>query len=585
MMMSVHDSYKFMGTDLQTLAGVTEMAVPTGPRATLVIHFGGEEGSRVIELPDGIDVTFGRSRGATITLDHEKVSRMHARVRRRGDVIDVEDLGSRNGTRVNGDKVEGIARIAHGDEVSVGPIIAIVNITSGLRRTTQIADSETGEQRLAAEVDRSVRYHRPVTLALLRIPSDAVVEQIASTLRPMDMLAEDAGDDFLLVLPELTRTEGTAAVQRAVDMARAQNITVAIAVAQCPDDGTSVEHLVGQLRVGLRSGRPPRAETEVPRSPLVHDPAMQRVYTLVDRIADSAMTALILGETGVGKEVICEAIHARSSRRDRPLIKLNCAALPETLLESELFGHERGAFTGADRRKVGFFEAADGGTLFLDEIGDMPLSLQAKLLRVLERKVITRVGGTTEVATDARVIAATHRDLDADVRAGRFRQDLLFRIGGFTIVVPPLRDRPEEILPLAERFIRTGADPARATPQLTPEARDAMLGYAWPGNVRELKNAMERALVLCEENITVADLPERMLDASKRLRPIGASLNTGARDVRGQLAEVERAAIVAALEADGQNQTRAARRLGLSRRALIYKMEKYGLKTAPAKGE
>jgi two-component system response regulator AtoC len=585
MMMSVHDSYKFMGTDLQTLAGVTEMAVPTGPRATLVIHLGGEDGSRVIELPDGIDVTFGRSRGATITLEHEKVSRMHARIRRRGDAIDVEDLGSRNGTRVNGNRVEAVTRIEHGDEVSVGPIIAIVNITSSLRRTTQIADSEAGELRLAAEVDRSVRYHRPVTLALLRIPSDAVVEQIAATLRPMDLIAEDAGDDFLVILPELARADGTAAVQRAVDMARAHNVTIAVATAQCPDDGTSVEHLIGQLRVGLRSGRPPRAETEVPRSPLVHDPAMQRVYTLVDRIADSAMTALILGETGVGKEVICEAIHKRSSRRDRPLIKLNCAALPETLLESELFGHERGAFTGADRRKVGFFEAADGGTLFLDEIGDMPLSLQAKLLRVLERKVITRVGGTTEVATDARVIAATHRDLEADARTGRFRQDLLFRIGGFTIVVPPLRDRPEEILPLAEHFVRTGADPTRATPQLTAEARDAMIGYAWPGNVRELKNAIERALVLCEDQITAADLPERMLDASKRTRPIGATLNTGARDVRGQLAEVERTAIIAALEADGQNQTRAARRLGLSRRALIYKMEKYGLKASPSRSD
>jgi two-component system response regulator AtoC len=585
MVMSVHDSYKLMGTDLQTLAGVTEMAVATGPRATLVIHLGGDDGSRVIDLPDGIDVTFGRSRGATITLDHEKVSRMHARIRRTSDAIAVEDLGSRNGTRVNGAKIEGITRIVHGDEVSVGPIIAIVNVTSGLRHTTPIADSNAGEQRLAAEVDRAVRYHRPCTLALLRIPSDAVVEQIAATLRPMDMLAEDAGDDYIVILPELSRADGTAAVQRAVDMARAANVTIAVATAQCPDDGTSVERLVGQLRAGLRTGHPPRAETEVARSPLVHDPAMQRVYALVDRIADTAMTALILGETGVGKEVICEAIHARSSRRDRPLIKLNCAALPETLLESELFGHERGAFTGADRRKVGFFEAADGGTLFLDEIGDMPLTLQAKLLRVLERKVITRVGGTTEVATDARVIAATHRDLDADVRTGRFRQDLLFRIGGFTIVIPPLRDRPDEILPLAEHFVRTGSDPARATPRLSADARDALVGYAWPGNVRELKNAIERALVLSDDEITAADLPERMLDASRRTRPIGATLNTGARDVRGQLAEVERAAIVAALEADGHNQTRAARRLGLSRRALIYKMEKYGLKAAPTRGE
>ena len=582
--MSVHDSYKLMATDLQTLAGVTEMAVPTGPRATLVIHLGTEDGSRVIDLPEAVDVTFGRSRGATITLDHEKVSRMHARIRRTGDTIEVEDLGSRNGTRVNGTKVEGVTRIVHGDEVSVGPIIAIVNITSGLRRSTHIADIDAGEQRLAAEVDRSVRYHRPVALALLRVADDAVVEQIAATLRPMDMLAEHAGDDYLLVLPELTRAQGTAAIERATEMARVSNVPISIATVQCPDDGTSVDRLIGQLRAVLRTGGAPRTDSEAPRSVLVHDPAMQRVYALVDRIADTAMTALILGETGVGKEVICEAIHARSSRRERPLIKLNCAALPETLLESELFGHERGAFTGADRRKVGFFEAADGGTLFLDEIGDMPLTLQAKLLRVLERKVITRVGGTTEVPTDARVIAATHRDLDADVRAGRFRQDLLFRIGGFTIVVPPLRDRPEEILPLAEHFVRSSADPARAVPQLSADARDALAGYSWPGNVRELKNAIERALVLCDDQITSSDLPERILDASKRTQPIGATLNTGSRDVRGQLAEVERAAIVAALEADGQNQTRAARRLGLSRRALIYKMEKYGLKAAPKSG-
>ena len=210
----------------------------------------------------------------------------------------------------------------------------------------------------------------------------------------------------------------------------------------------------------------------------------------------------------------------------------------------------------------------------------MPLALQAKLLRVLERKVITRVGGTSEVATDARLIAATHRNLDADVRAGRFRQDLLFRIGGFTIAVPPLRDRPAEILPLAEHFVRTAAgEQARVPPALSADARDALVGYAWPGNVRELRNALERALVLATDTITAADLPERLHDASHRIRP---PTPTGA-DVRGQLAEVERAAIVAALEADSGNQTRAARRLGLSRRALIYKMEKYGLKPPPSR--
>ena len=569
-----------MATDPQTLAGATEIAAPPAPRAFLVITID-DGGSRLVDLPEGVDVTFGRSRGATITLDSEKVSRMHARVRRTGDVIEVEDLDSRNGTRVNGDKIEGPRRLATGDEVSVGPILAVLGVTSGLRRGTAIVDSAAGEARLAAEVDRAVRYHRPVTVALIRVGNDELLDQFERAIRPMDLIAEDAGDDYLVILPELTREEGAAAVQRLLDFARIANMPATAATALCPDDGTTVETLIGVLRAGLRTGRMPR--TAAPKgSPIVIDPAMQRVYSLVQRISDTSMTVLILGETGVGKELVCEAIHQQSSRRERPLIKLNCAALPESLLESELFGYERGAFTGADKRKVGFFEAADGGTLFLDEIGDMPLALQAKLLRVLERKVITRVGGTNEVATDARLIAATHRNLDADVRAGRFRQDLLFRIGGFTIAVPPLRDRPGEIVPLAEHFARTAAsEQARPAPKLSDDAREALTGYAWPGNVRELRNALERALVLASDTITAADLPERIHDASHRVRPAAPS---GA-DVRGQLAEVERAAIVAALEADSGNQTRAARRLGLSRRALIYKMEKYGLKPPPSRGE
>ena len=207
----------------------------------------------------------------------------------------------------------------------------------------------------------------------------------------------------------------------------------------------------------------------------------------------------------------------------------------------------------------------------------MPLALQAKLLRVLERKVITRVGGTAEVEVDVRVIAATHRDLDREVREGRFRQDLLFRITGFTIAVPPLRDRPTEIEPLAAHFMRrAAAEQGRVIPTLTEEARDALTAYAWPGNVRELQNAIESALILCDDALRVADLPDRLRDATRRVRPVAASTH-----VRGQLAELERAAIVAALAAEGDNQTHAARRLGLSRRTLIYRMEKYGIKPPP----
>jgi len=566
----------------------TFLAKSNQPHAFLVVHVD-DNGSRVIDLPDGIDVTFGRSRAATVHVDSEKVSRLHAKVRRTGDVIEIEDLGSRNGTRVNGDKIEGPRKLANGDELSIGPIQAVVGLASGLRAASPIADDAAGEARLVAEVDRSIRYHRPVTVALVRVSgptSDLVVDAMARSLRPMDLLAEDAGDDYLVILPELDRANGETALERLLDFARAANAVASSALAVCPDDGTTVETLISELRGRLRSGRNSRGPSapivHVAGEPIVIDPAMKRVYALVERIADTAMTCLILGETGVGKELVAEAIHKRSTRRDKPIIKLNCAALPETLLESELFGYERGAFTGADRRKVGFFEAADGGTLFLDEIGEMPLALQAKLLRVLERKVITRVGGTTEVATNTRLIAATHRDLESEVRAGRFRQDLMFRIGGFTLVVPPLRDRANEILPFAEHFARTtAAEQGRPAPALSDSARDALTGYAWPGNVRELRNAIERALVLCGETLEATDLPEKLRDAAQRVRPVSSS---GA-DMRGHLAEVERAAIVAALETEGQNQTRAARRLGLSRRALIYKMEKYGLKAPPGRGD
>ncbi len=369
-----------MPTELQTQEAGTAFAVHEAAHAFLVIHVEGEErGSRVVDLPDGVDVTFGRSRGATVHVESEKVSRMHARVKRIGDVIEVEDLGSRNGTRVNGEKIEGILRVATGDEIAIGSILAVVGVTSGLRRSSPIAEDVRGESRLVAEVDRSVRYHRPLTIGLVRIANDAVADAMARSLRPMDLMAEDAGDDYLVILPELTRAEGAEAMERLLDFARGAGVNAKAATAQCPEDGTTYETLIGAVRASLRTGRSPRDTTTEPKSPtepIVLDPAMRRVYTLVERIADTPMTVLNLGETGVGKEGVAEAIHKKSSRRDKPLIKLNCAALPETLLESELFGYERGAFTGADKRKVGFFEAADGGTLFLDEIGEMPLPLR-----------------------------------------------------------------------------------------------------------------------------------------------------------------------------------------------------------------
>ncbi len=564
---------------------------PQSPRVFLLVHIqGAERSSRIVELPDGSEVTFGRSRQATVMVDHDSVSRLHARIRRRGDTIDVEDLGSRNGTRVDGAKITEITALARGGEVTVGPATAILGASSALTPRGRVADPEAFEARLAAELDRVVRYHRRAAVVAMKVSGDEdVVDALATLVRPMDLLAELGGNQFALLAPELSRSEIEQVMQRFIEEARAVGTDVRVGVAMAPDDGTSADALAEASRAALRRVRTPSALLHAPpvvppdsSEVVISDPAMKHLYSTVERIAEASLTVLIFGETGVGKELVTEALHRASPRRDKPLVKLNCASLPESLLESELFGYERGAFTGADRRKVGFFEAADGGTLFLDEIGEMPLTLQAKLLRVLERKTITRVGGTQEISVDVRVVAATHRDLDAEVRAGRFREDLFFRIAGFTVFVPPLRDRKADLLPLAEYFVRkVAAESGIAPPRLDEPARAALCRHDWPGNVRELKNAMERAIVLQNSGVIgVEHLPERLRTTSPP-----PQITPGDGKIRQQLAEIERTAIVEALEATGGNQTHAAQRLGISRRTLIYKMEKFGLKPPPKSAE
>jgi two-component system NtrC family response regulator len=298
---------------------------------------------------------------------------------------------------------------------------------------------------------------------------------------------------------------------------------------------------------------------------------MQEVLSVVSRVATSDATVLIRGESGTGKELIARAIHYASSRAAGPLVTVNCAALPETLLESELFGHERGAFTGATALRRGRFELAHGGTLFLDEIGDLPAHLQVKLLRVLQERQFERVGGSRPVAVDVRIIAATHQDLEARIRDGRFRDDLYYRINVVTIVLPPLRERREDLPPLIDHFLRVFAAKNRKTVRgLTRDAREALLRYDYPGNVRELENLIERAVVLTRgEVIDMADLP-LTLDAP----PGSGEPPTG---LVSAVEGLERAMIRDALGRAGGVQTRAADALGISERVLRYKLRKYGL--------
>jgi two-component system NtrC family response regulator len=298
---------------------------------------------------------------------------------------------------------------------------------------------------------------------------------------------------------------------------------------------------------------------------------MQEVLSLVHRVAASDATVLIQGESGTGKELIAKAIHHASLRSAGPLVKVNCAALPEGLLESELFGHEKGAFTGAVGARQGRFELAHGGTLFLDEIGDLPLHLQVKLLRVLQEHEFERVGSSRPIPVDVRLIAATHRDLAALVRAGRFRDDLYYRINVVTIVVPPLRERREDIPPLIDHFVRTFAEANRKPiTGLTRAARELLLRYDYPGNVRELENLIERAVVLTRDDVIgAADLPLTLEDSAAELaEPAALTAATEA---------LERRMIRAALAQCDGVQTRAAEALGISERVLRYKLKKYGL--------
>jgi len=302
--------------------------------------------------------------------------------------------------------------------------------------------------------------------------------------------------------------------------------------------------------------------------------AMLRIFDLVERVAESEASVLVTGESGTGKELVARSIHQRSQRREGPFVALNCAAVPPTLVESELFGHVRGAFTDAKGERDGLFVRADAGTLFLDEIGELPLEIQPKLLRALQERRVRPVGGARERDFDARLVCATHRDLEAEVEAGRFREDLLYRIDVVRVEVPPLRARGRDVLLLAQAFVeryatRGGTDSAA----LDPEIAEKLLAYDWPGNVRELENCIERAVALARDSITVADLPRKVREHVSERVLVDADDPSD----MPTLDELERRYITKVMRALGGNKTQAARVLGLDRRTLYRRLDKLGI--------
>jgi DNA-binding NtrC family response regulator len=394
----------------------------------------------------------------------------------------------------------------------------------------------------------------------------------------------------LVCLPELeeeaARDLGSIIVER-----KKGDPQLLVGVAVFPDHAASADELVEVVMATARraTGRQPvnvaggggGGEEPSKDKPVVVSPRMRAVFETARRVAAAEIPVLIYGETGTGKEVLARAIHAASGRRRKPLRCVNCASIPETLIESALFGHERGAFTSADRRAKGVFEEASGGTVLLDEIGELSAAAQAALLRVLETQTISRVGSSKEIPVDVRILAATHRDLERMCQEDAFRWDLYYRLETMVIRIPPLRERPEEILPLAERFMREASRANQCkVDKIAPEARRLLEAHGWPGNVRELRNTIARAVVIAQDATIVADdLPSRVRRSRQQAGPgLEAASTEPDLNIKEKVKRYEAQLLLEALSKHDWNQTRTAKALGIPLRTLVHKMKQYGLR-------
>ena len=547
--------------------------------------------SRVFELPTAGEIVIGRGDTAELVLSDHAVSRRHATVRVDDETVMLTDLGSHNGTFINGKRLAGTQALHSGDSLAICSATLVLYTSTPLTSHARWLEYPALRERFDEELERSIRYQRPVAVicGLLGSAADReAANRALVSLRGLDHGAWVDPMQLVILAPETGRDEAEAMAKRVSEMLR--HIEIRIGYAVCPMDGHDADSLIISARAaaaGASTGSVAGAATSLrtyrigTRNVIVADPAMARLYALVARLARVDLPVLITGETGSGKELAATMLHERSPRHDKPLVALNCAAIQESLVESELFGHERGAFSGAVGAKPGLLETAHGGTVFLDEIGELPPASQAKLLRVLETKRLTRVGDVREREIDVRLVAATNRNLQDEVDAGRFRQDLLFRLNAATLQVPPLRERDRELGLLAELFLSEACRAANHPPiAIDPDALALLANYRWPGNVRELKNVME---------YFAATLPGGKLLAahvSERLGPHAAlpQHSSGPRAPRmfvpiaDEIRALEIQRMTQALDAAGGNQTRAAELIGMPLRTFFTKMRQYNLR-------
>jgi DNA-binding NtrC family response regulator len=568
---------------------------------SLVVYH--RNGVQVVPLEPGQGVIVGRTAPADCIVAEAELSRRHARFEVAKDEVWVEDLGSTNGTFLQEERVTR-AKVLPEQTVRLGSVTVVVHTYDQPQSPFhRLSGHDQFVSILDEEVFRAKAFKRTVAVVMVRglgdLPSHVSkwFQQIRKLLRPIDRAAMYAPDILEIGLPEAGFGE---ALRLASAMVRRGSGDAALGcgVALFPDSGTTSEELIDQARTAVtkatskspiqvaaqQSTRWPEPE-EHDDAPIVLSSAMRQIYGMVERLAQTNVPVLIHGETGTGKELVARAIHERSSRRNARMCCVNCGAIPNQLVESILFGHEKGAFSGADRAAKGVFEEAHGGTVLLDEIGELPLSAQAALLRVLETKRVTPVGSSEERELDVRIIAATHCDLEAMCRVGTFRADVWFRLNTVVLELPPLRDRSEEISALVDRFIKASGSPRVAG--IDDEALEMLENYHWPGNIRELRNVIERAVVLAHGDvITTSDLPQRIREDMEEgtgvtgLQPpadVPASAEAADSDFNARVQRFETRLIEQALADCGGNQTRAAKQLRIPLRTLVRKIKAYDI--------
>lgn len=567
-------------------------------------------------LASGVALVVGREAQSSedLVIDDPTLSRQHARFSMSEGGVLVEDLKSTNGVRIRGRSLRR-ATLHAGSEVYLGDVRIVLHGDSYSTLEKRPIGYERFRAAVEEEMERARYFERSFALILVRAPAEEdghvsrFLEPVMRLLRPVDQLALFSHDTLEIVRPEEVQEAAEAFVRelRALDGHR---LVVAMTVyrtgaAAVPNADALHEQCVqalenaapwqGSTRATAAARRQTPASSGEEGAPVAVNAAMQTLYETLPRAMASGLPILLLGETGVGKEVVARWIHEHGERRGRPFVAVNCGAIAQNLVEAELFGRKKGAYTGATEDQPGLFEQARSGTLMLDEVGDLPLASQVALLRAIESRRIRPVGSTREVSVDVRIIAATNRDLPAMVRSGAFREDLYYRLESMSFCIPPLRERRDEIEPLCRRFLEQAQGVLASRPlRISSEASRLLLAYRWPGNVRELRNTLTRAAALCRDGvIQLEDLPARLRDdRSTELAAAPPSTRTGGEDgalpgragalppLRQELERVERGLLLRALEDASGKRELAARLLGLPVRTFGDKLRKHGIETS-----